>query len=42
MMIEVDWQVPFIDFIKDHKLPPDIDEKSIEAARIIRQSKGYV
>jgi hypothetical protein len=41
-MIEVDWQVHFIDFIKDHKLPPGIDEKSAEAAHIMRRSKGYV
>jgi hypothetical protein len=34
--------VLFIDFIKDQKLPLGIDEKSIEAARIIRRSKGYV
>ncbi|XP_025820719.1 uncharacterized protein LOC112896803 [Panicum hallii] len=42
MLIEVYWRVPFIDFIKDQKLPPSIDQKSVEAARIIRQSKGYV
>jgi hypothetical protein len=42
MIVEVDWQVPFINFIKDEKLPPGIDEKSAEAARIIRRSKGYV
>jgi hypothetical protein len=42
MMIEVDWWVPFIYFIKDQKLPPSIDRKNAEAARIIKQSKGYV
>jgi hypothetical protein len=42
MMIEVDWRVPFIDFIKDQKLPPGVDEKSAEAARVIRQRNGYV
>jgi hypothetical protein len=42
MMIEVDRWVPFIDFIKDQKLPPGVDEKCAWAARIIRQSKGYV
>jgi hypothetical protein len=40
MMIEVDWRVPFINFIKDQKLPPGVDEKSVEATRVIRQSKG--
>jgi hypothetical protein len=41
-MIEADWRTPFIDFIKDQKLPPCVDAKSAEAARIIRRSKGYV
>jgi hypothetical protein len=36
MMIEVDWHETFINFIKDHKLPPGVDKKSVEAARIIR------
>jgi hypothetical protein len=36
MMIEVDWRVLFIDFIKDQKQPPGVDEKSIEAACIIK------
>ena len=40
-MIEVDWQIPFIDFIKEQKLLPDVDPKSAEAARVIRRSKGY-
>jgi hypothetical protein len=30
MMIEVDWRTPFIDFIKDQKLPPGVDAKSTE------------
>jgi hypothetical protein len=30
-MIEVDWRVTFTYLIKEHKLPPDIDEKSSEA-----------
>jgi hypothetical protein len=42
MMIEADWRTPFIDFIKDQKLPPGVDAKSAEAARIVRRSKGYV
>jgi hypothetical protein len=42
MMINADWRTPFIDFIKDQKLPSSNDAKSAEATRIIRQSKGYV
>jgi hypothetical protein len=42
MMIEVDLWTPFINFIKDQKLPSGIDAKSIEAARIFRRSKSYV
>jgi hypothetical protein len=41
-MIEVDWRLTFIDFKKKHKLPPGVDEKSAEAVRIPRWSKGYV
>src|SRR6185436_5427442 len=42
LMIEQDWQTQFIDFIKEFKLPPHVDPKSAEAARIIRRSKGFV
>ncbi|XP_025820214.1 uncharacterized protein LOC112896455 [Panicum hallii] len=31
MMIEVDWQTPFINFINDQKVPPGVDEKNDEA-----------
>jgi hypothetical protein len=41
-MIEVDWRIQFIDFIKEFKLPPHVDAKSAEAVRIIRRSKGFV
>jgi hypothetical protein len=41
-MIEVDWRVAFIDYIQEHKLPPDIDSKSAEATRILRRNKEYV
>jgi hypothetical protein len=41
-MIEVDWRVAFIDYIQEHKLPPSVNPKSIEATRILRRSKGYV
>jgi hypothetical protein len=42
MMIEFDWRQTFIDIIKDQKLPPGIDDKSAEAARVIWRSKMYV
>jgi ribonuclease HI len=42
LMIEDDCRTPFIDFIKEFKLPPCIKSKGIEAARIKRQSKGFV
>ena len=41
-MIEADWRTQFIDFIKKFKLPPHVDHKSAEAARIIRHSKSFV
>ena len=41
-MIEEDWRIQFIDFIKEFKLPSHIDAKSAKAARIIRRSKGFV
>ena len=42
LMIEEDWRTQFTDFIKEFKLPPHVDPKSAEAARIIRCSKGFV
>jgi len=42
LMIEEDWRIQFIGFIKEFKLPPHIDAKSAEVARIIRRSKGFV
>ena len=41
-MIEEAWQIKFIDFIREFKLPPHVEAKSAEAARIIRRSKGFV
>ena len=41
-MIEEDWRIQFIDFIKEFKLPPHVDAKTSEAAHIIRRSKGFV
>ncbi|XP_039827234.1 uncharacterized protein LOC120688961 [Panicum virgatum] len=42
LMIEEDWRLQFIDFIREFKLPPHVEAKSAEAARIIRRSKGFV
>ena len=41
-MVEEDWRIQFIDFIKEFKLPPHVDAKSAEAARIIRRSMGFI
>ena len=41
LMIDEDWRTQFIDFIKEFKLPPHIDPKSAEGARITRRSKGF-
>ena len=41
-MIEEGWQIQFIDFIKEFKLPPHVDPKSAEATCIIRRCKGFV
>jgi hypothetical protein len=40
-MVEEDWRTPFIDFIKEFKLPPGVELDNTEAARIVRYSKGY-
>ena len=36
MMTEEDWRIQFIDFIREFKLPPDVEAKKAQAARIIR------
>jgi hypothetical protein len=38
MMIDVDWRQPFIDYIREQKLPTD---KNL-AEQIIRRAKSYV
>ena len=38
MMIDVDWRTPFIDYIREQKLPSD----KIEAEQISRRAKTYV
>ena len=42
LMIKEDWWIQFIDFIREFKLPPGVEAKSAQAARIIRRSKGFV
>ena len=42
LMIKEDWRIQFIDFIREFKLPPHVEAKSVEAARIIRRTKGFV
>jgi hypothetical protein len=42
LRIEADRWVMFLDYIKEHKLPPGVDPKHVEATRILRRSKGYV
>ena len=42
MMLEVDWRIPFIDYIKEQVLPPGINKEDAEAIRIMRRSKNYV
>jgi hypothetical protein len=42
LMIEEDWRIPFIDFIKEFKLPPGVEAKNAQAARFIRRSKGFI
>jgi hypothetical protein len=42
MVLEEDWREAFIDFIRDQRLPAGIDAKSVEAAHVLRRSKGFV
>jgi len=41
-MVDVDWRVPVIDYIKEQVLPPGIKKEDAEAARIMRCSKNYI
>ena len=41
LMIDEDWRTQFIDFIKEFKLPPHVDPKSAEAARIISVARVW-
>jgi hypothetical protein len=38
MMIDVDWRQPFIDYIREQKVPTD---KTL-AEQLIRQAKSYI
>jgi hypothetical protein len=42
MVLGEDWREAFIDFIRDQKLLAGIDAKSVEAAHVLRRSKGFV
>jgi hypothetical protein len=42
MMIETDWRMAFINYIKDKVLPPGVKKDDTEAVRIMRRSKNYV
>jgi ribonuclease HI len=42
MVLQEDWREAFIDFIRNQRLPAGIDAKSVEAARVLRRSKGFV
>jgi len=41
-MIETDWCIAFIDYIKCKVIPPGIKKDDTEAIRIMRRSKNYV
>jgi ribonuclease HI len=40
LMIEVDWWVSFLDYIKEHKLRPGVDPNNAQATRILSTTKG--
>ena len=42
MMIEVDWRITFINYIRDQALPPGVKKDDAEAIRIMRRSKNYI
>jgi hypothetical protein len=42
MMLGADWREAYIDFIRDQRLPAGMDERSTEAAHVMRRSKGFV
>jgi ribonuclease HI len=42
MVLGEDWREVFIDFIRDQRLPAEIDAKSVEATRVLRRRKGFI
>jgi hypothetical protein len=42
MVLGEDWREAFIDFIRDQRLPAGIDARSVEVARVLRRSNGFV
>jgi hypothetical protein len=42
MMLGEDWREAYIDFIRDQTLPPGVDARSTEAARVMHRSKGFI
>jgi ribonuclease HI len=42
MMLGEDWREAYINLIWDQKLPAEVDAGSVEAARVMRRSKGFV
>jgi hypothetical protein len=42
MMLGEDWREAYINFIRDQRLPAGMDARSVEAAHVMRRSKGFV
>jgi ribonuclease HI len=42
MLLGEDWREAYIDFIRDQRLPAGMDARSVEAARVMRKSKGFI
>jgi ribonuclease HI len=42
MMLGEDWREAYIDFIRDQKHPAGVDARSVEAARVMHRSKGFI
>jgi hypothetical protein len=42
MLLQEDWREAFIESIQDQKLQAGIDARGVEAARVMRRSKGFV
>jgi hypothetical protein len=42
MMLGEDWREAYINFIRDQRLPAGMDARSVEAARVMCRSKGFI